>query len=77
MHRSLRGLDWIALVVDGGRGTGKVVNLVDLDIEREGDVVPQNLESGVTEQMRDVVLGRRVVIVDAEHVIPIAQQALT
>ena len=55
MHARLGGLHRIALVVDGRGRAGEVVDLVDLDIERKGDVVAHHLESGVAEQVLDVV----------------------
>jgi hypothetical protein len=40
--------------MDWRGGTGEVVDSIDLDIQREGDVVPQQLEVGAAEQMGDV-----------------------
>ena len=44
VHRDLGRLHWIELVVDRRRWAGQIVDLVDLDIKREGDVVPKDFE---------------------------------
>ena len=76
VHRGLRRLHRVALVVDRRGGAGQVVDLVHLDVEREGHVVPDHLEPRVGQEVGDVVLGRRVVVVDAEHVIAVVEQSL-
>ena len=40
IHARFRRLNRIVLVVNRGGGTGEIVNLVDLHIERKRDVVP-------------------------------------
>ena len=62
--------------MDGAGGAGQVVDLVDLDIQRKGDVVAHELEAGVVEQVGDVVLGAGEEVVDAEHVVALGQQAV-
>ena len=62
----LGGLHGVELVVDGGGGAG----------QREGDVVAQELEVGVGEQVRDVVLGAGEEVVHADDVVPVGEQAL-
>jgi hypothetical protein len=52
-----------------------VVDLVDLDVERERHVVAHQLEAGLIEQVNDVVPGTRVEVVDDEYVVPFGEQA--
>src|SRR5450755_1694784 len=61
--------------MDGRGRAGEIVDLVDLDIERKGDVVPHQLEAGMPDEMRDVVLVAGEEVVDAENVVAIRQQA--
>ena len=59
-----------------GRGrTGHVVDLVHLHIERERDVVAHDLEMRIADQVGDVVLAAGEVVVHAQHVAAVAQQA--
>ena len=44
MHACLRRLHGIVLVVDRRGRAGEIVNLVDLDVEREGHIVPNQFE---------------------------------
>ena len=55
-------------------GAGEIVDLVDLDIERERNVVPQYLEARVIEQARDIVAPPGKIVVDAEHVAAFVEQ---
>ena len=59
VHAGLGRLHRIELVVNGRRRACQVINFVDLDIERKGDVVPDQLEVGIAEQMRDIALAFR------------------
>lgn len=52
-ERGLDGLDRVVLVVRGGCGACKVVDLVDLDKEGVDDVVADNLEVGVANPVRN------------------------
>ena len=56
MHAGLGRLHRVVLVVNGRGRAGEVVDLVDLDVEREGDVVAHQLEARMAEQMVDVAL---------------------
>jgi hypothetical protein len=76
VHAGLGGLHRVVLVVDGAGRAGQVVDLVHLDKQRKGDVVAHQLEAGVVEQVRDVVLGAGEEVVDTEHVVPFGQQAV-
>ena len=48
---------------------GQVVDLVDLDVEREGHVVAHQLEARVVQADGDVLLAAGEEIVDAQHVV--------
>ncbi len=63
--------------MDGGCGASEIVNLIDLDIEREGDVVAHELETGVIQQVRDVAPSAGKIIVHAQDFVPIGYQAIT
>src|SRR5437773_2034261 len=54
MHGSLRGLDWVALVVHGRGGAGQVVDLVYLDVKRKCHVVSDQVESRMVKQVLNV-----------------------
>jgi hypothetical protein len=65
------------LVVNGRSRTGEVIDLIDLDIERKGYVVPNKLEPMLVEQMINVVLRASEEIVDAYDVPTIGKHSLT
>jgi hypothetical protein len=46
MHAGLCGLNWIALIVDRACGAREVMDLVNLNVERECHVVSLELEIG-------------------------------
>src|SRR5262249_3642865 len=77
MDAGLRRLYWIVLVVNGRSRAGEVVDLIDLDIERKGHVVPNKLEPMMVEQMINVALRASEEIVDAYDVPTISEQSLT
>jgi hypothetical protein len=63
------------LIVDDRRcGTCEVVDLVDLDLERKGDVVAQELEPCVIAQMFNVPLAACEEIVDTDDVVTLRNQ---
>ena len=74
VDRGLGRLDRIVLIMDRRRGAGEIVDFVDLDIERQGHVVAHELELRMAGEMRDIVLGAGEQIVDAQHVVPAAEQ---
>jgi hypothetical protein len=63
------------LVVDRGSRAREVVDLVDLRVERKGDVVAQELEQRIAEQVEHVGLAPGVEVVDADHLVAARQQA--
>jgi hypothetical protein len=76
VHTGLRRLHRIVLVVNGRGRASKIVDLVDLDIERERHVVAHQLEALTIEEMGDVALGASEEVVDADDIAAALQQAL-
>jgi hypothetical protein len=62
--------------VDRRSRTGKIVDLVDFDIERERNVVPHQFEAGMLHEMRDIGFRAGEEIVDAQNVMSGGKQAL-
>jgi hypothetical protein len=56
-------------------GASEIVDLVDFDIEREGHVMPLDFEVRIVEQVRDIRFLPGEEIVDAQHVMPVIEQA--
>ncbi len=73
----LRRLNGIVLVVDGGCRTGEIVDLINLDVERECHVVTHEFEAGMADQVPDVLLRTGEEIVDAEHIVTERKEAVT
>jgi hypothetical protein len=69
-------LNRVELVVYGRGGARQVVDLVDLDVERKSNVVPQDLEARVSQQVCYVVAIAGVEIVHAQDIITFAEQPL-
>ena len=67
-HAGLGGLNRIALIVDRRGRAGKVVNFIDLDVQRERDVVAHELEPRLPMQVVHVVLGAGEQVVYAQNV---------
>ena len=76
MDAGLGRLDGVELVVDGAGRARHVVDLVDLDIEREADIMAHQLEARVAEQVRDIGAGSGEEVVRAQHVGASLEQAL-
>ena len=74
VDRGLGRLHRIVLVVDRRGRAGEIEDLVDLDEQRESDVVAQELEPRLRVEVGEIVLGPGEQIVDAQHVVPIGQQ---
>ena len=64
------------LIVDRRRRAGEIVDFIDLDKERERDVVAHELEIGMVEKMRNIVLAAGEEIIDAQHVAALLEQAV-
>jgi len=76
VHRRLGGLHGIMLVMDGRGRTSEIVDLVDLDIDRERYVMSHQFETGVSMQMLNISLGTRKEIVHAKDVMPVRQKSI-
>jgi len=57
VHARLGRLHRIVLVMDWRGGTGEIADLIDLDVERQGHVVPQQFEPGIADEMRGAANG--------------------
>ena len=75
VHAGLGRLHRVVLVVDGRGRTGEIVDLVDLEIDREGHVVADQFEVLVVEQMLDIGARAGEKIVEADDVGALVQQA--
>ena len=62
--------------MDGRRGTGQVVDLVHVDEDRLGHIVPDHLEILKVEQMLDVLAAAGEEVVETDDVRPLGQEAL-
>ena len=77
VNARLRRLNWIVLVVHGRSRAREIVDLINLDIEREGHVVAQEFEvRRAVQQMRDVALAAREQIVGADNIIAAGDEAV-
>jgi hypothetical protein len=61
-----------------GRGrAGKVVDLVDLDVEWKCDIMTHQLEVRAANETADVVLGARKIVINAEYIVTVIEQPFT
>ncbi len=74
MHAGLGRLHGVMLVVNGRGGTGEIVDLVDLDIERKRHVVPHQFKARMADQVLDVAFGAGEEVVDADHIVTLGEQ---
>jgi hypothetical protein len=56
--------------------TCQVVDLINLDIERKGNIVPLNLEVGIAAQVSHIALRSGKKIVDAQHLVTGSDQSI-
>src|SRR5262249_10567986 len=77
VHACFCRLYRIVLIMDGRSRTREIVNLIDLHIEREGDIVPDQLEMPMTEQVFDIPSRAGEKIVDTKDNRPVRQETLT
>ena len=74
MNAGLGGLHGIVLVMRRRGRAGQIVNLVNLHIQRKGNVVTHQLEMRIVQQAQDVVLVAGEKVVDAKDVVSGRQQ---
>ena len=71
------GFDGIVLVMDGRSRASEIVDLIDLDKYRLGNVVPDDLEISVVTQVSNVCLATGKEIIEADNVVTFAKKAFT
>src|SRR6266508_4554947 len=62
--------------MNGRSWAGKIENFIDLNIEREADVVAHQLKAGIRPQMMHVASGAGVEIIDAQDIVAAFQQPI-
>lgn len=67
-------LDWVVLVVHRRRGAREVVDPVHLEEDWLDYIVAEQLEPGVPEVVRDVLLPAGEEVVDHDHAVPLLQK---
>lgn len=70
------GLDGIELVMDRGSRASQVIDLVNLQEDGLNDVVPNELEIGVSKMVKQVILPSGEEIVDHNHAIASLNQTI-
>jgi uncharacterized protein (DUF736 family) len=73
-HAGLRRLDGIELIMDRRGGTGEIINFVDFNEKRKGDVVTQKLEALMIDESVDVAPSARKKIIDAEDFVTFVEE---
>ena len=66
MDTGLGGLHRIVLVMYGRSRTGQIVDLVDLDIQRPSDIVPDQLETLLLSTPAYISFVARIKIINAQ-----------
>jgi hypothetical protein len=74
MHRGLRCLHRIVLIVNGGCWTGKVVDFIYLNKQRKAHIVTKKLESWMIVKVVDISLGAGEQIVCAKHFVTLLKK---
>src|SRR5215831_16706504 len=69
-------LDRVVLVVNGRGGTRKMKNAIDFEQDGFDDVVTHQLEVRVIAQVHNVAALAAEIVVEADHLVPVAQQPL-
>ncbi len=72
----LVGFDGVVLIMARRGGAGQVVDFVNLQQDRLGNIVADELEIRPAQQMRDVDLLAGEEVVEADHVVPFIDQPL-
>jgi hypothetical protein len=76
MHRRLRRLYRIVLIVDWRGGAGEIVDFVDFNVQREGDIVPDEFEARMIVQVLDIALAAGEEVVGAQDLMALLQQTV-
>jgi hypothetical protein len=79
MHRSekggLRGFDRIELIVRGGGWAREIVDLINLELERVTHIMPDELKTGVPDEVLDVALSAGEKVIEAENFVSFIEKA--
>jgi len=62
--------------VDRRSRTRKVIDLIDLEKDRLGDIVPYQLEPMIVQQIRDILFTARKEIIKANDIVAVGQKPL-
>ena len=76
VYRSFQRFDRIILVIHGRCGTGEVIYFVYLGVIGRSHIMPHGLKTVVAQQMTDIVLVSRKIIVEANHIVTFSYQSL-
>jgi hypothetical protein len=76
VYAGLGRLHRIVLIMDRGGWAGQVIDLVGFNIERKGNVVPDDFKITVIEQALEVTTRASEIIVNANDVRPMLEQTL-
>ncbi len=71
----LHGLDGVVLVVTRGGWAGEVVDFVDFEPDRVGDIVTDEVEVVVLEQVLDIGLLGSEEVIETDDIVPLAEEA--
>jgi len=63
--------------VDRRSRTRKVIDLIDLEKDRLGDIVPYQLEPMIVQQIRDILLAASEEIIETNNVVALREQSFT
>ncbi len=73
-HGRLESLNRVVLVMAGSRRTSQIVNLIDFEPDRPGDIVPDHLEVRHVEQVGDIGLLAGEKIIQTDDVVALFDQ---
>ena len=76
VYAGFRSLDWIVLVMDRGGGTGQIIDLISLDIERKCHVVADDFKPMIPEHDLDIAARASEIIINADDIGARLEQAL-
>jgi hypothetical protein len=62
--------------MDRRRGTGEIVDRIDLHVERKADVVPHELEARMPGEVVDIAIVTREQVVDAQNLVAALDQQI-
>src|SRR2546430_17152335 len=75
MHADLRGLHRVELVMNGRSRASQIEDFIHLNVERETDVMPGQLEPRVRQEMMHVVASGRIEIAGTQALLGAPEQS--